>query len=127
MGMCHRTPVTQNFNIQIVADLYKAATGIEISPKELRQAGERIWNLQRAFNQREGAGRIDDMPPWRSLHESIAVGDKEFPPVTEDKTKKLLDEYYEERGWNVKEGRLTREILDELDLSDVAVDLGYRR
>jgi aldehyde:ferredoxin oxidoreductase len=37
---------------------------------------------------------------------------------------KLLEEYYEERGWNIKEGRLTKEKLQELGLGDVASDLG---
>ncbi|MGD9040355.1 MAG: aldehyde ferredoxin oxidoreductase C-terminal domain-containing protein, partial [Desulfobacteraceae bacterium] len=125
MGMCHRTPVTQHFNLQIITDLYKAATGIDISAAEVRQSGERIWNLQRAFNEREGADRKADMPPWRTLNEPITIGDKEYPPVAEDKANKLLDEYYEERGWNIKDGRLTKEKLDELGLSDVASDLGY--
>jgi len=124
-GMCHRTPVTQHFNLQTITDLYKAATGMDVSPSELREAGERIWNLQRAFNEREGADRKADMPPWRTLNEPITIGDKEYAPVTEDKAKKLLDEYYEERGWNIKDGRLTKEKLDELGLSDVASDLGY--
>jgi len=124
MGMCHRTPVTQHFDLQTITDLYRAATGIEISPTELRQAGERIWNLQRAFNQREGAARKYDMPPLRALNEPIKIGDKEYPPITEDRANKILDEYYEERGWNIKEGSLTKEKLDELGLADVASDLG---
>ena len=124
MGLCHRTPVTQHFDLQSITDLYQAATGIEISPDELRKAGERIWNLQRAFNQREGADKKDDMPPWRVLNESIKIGDKEYPPLTEDRANKLLEEYYEERGWNIKDGSLTREKLQELGLGDVASDLG---
>jgi aldehyde:ferredoxin oxidoreductase len=124
-GMCHRTPVTQHFNLQIITDLYKAATGIDISPAELRQSGERIWNLQRAFNEREGADRKADMPPWRTLNEPITIGDKEYAPVTREKANRLLDEYYEERGWNIRDGRITKEKLDELGLSDVASDLGH--
>ena len=124
MGLCHRTPVTQHFDLQSITDLYKAATGIEIGPGELRQAGERIWNLQRAFNQREGADKKDDMPPWRVLNEPIKIGDKEYPPLTEDRANRLLEEYYEERGWNTNDGRLTREKLQELGLGDVASDLG---
>lgn len=124
LGMCHRTPVTQHFNLRIVTDLYRAATGIEVSPADLRQAGERIWNLQRAFNQREGADRNDDMPPWRVLHEPIKIGDQEYPPITVEKAAKLLDEYYEERGWEPKDGGLTKVKLEELGLGDVAVDLG---
>jgi aldehyde:ferredoxin oxidoreductase len=125
MGMCHRTPVTQHFNLQIITDLFRAATGIDMSPDELREAGERIWNLERAFNEREGAARKEDMPPWRVLNEPIKIGDKEFPGIGEEGANKLLDEYYEERGWNIKEGRLSREKLEELGLADVASDLGY--
>jgi len=125
MGMCHRTPVTQHFNLQIITDLFRAATGMDIEPHKLREAGERIWNLQRAVNEREGADRKDDMPPWRTLNESIRIGDKEFPGITEDRANKLLNEYYEERGWNIKEGRLRREKLQELGLEGVASDLGY--
>jgi aldehyde:ferredoxin oxidoreductase len=101
MGLCHRTPVTQHFDLQIITDLYQAATGMEISPGELRH-----------------------MPPWRVLNESIKIGDKEYPPLTEDRAKKLLEEYYEERGWNIEDGRLTKEKLQELGLGDVASDLG---
>jgi aldehyde:ferredoxin oxidoreductase len=125
MGMCHRTPVTQQFNLQIITDLFRAATGIDMSPDELREAGERIWNLQRAFNERERAAREEDMPPWRVLNEPIKVGENEFSGIGEDGANKLLDEYYEERGWNIKEGRLSREKLEELGLADVASDLGY--
>jgi aldehyde:ferredoxin oxidoreductase len=35
----------------------------------------------------------------------------------------MLDEYYEERGWDIKTGIPTREKLEELDLGDVAEDL----
>jgi aldehyde:ferredoxin oxidoreductase len=125
MGMCHRTPVTQHFNLQIITDLYRAATGMDMSPAELRQAGERIWNLQRAFNEREGAARKEDLPPWRVLNEPIGIGDKEFQGIGEARANKLLDQYYEERGWNVKEGKLSKEKLIELGLADVASDLGY--
>jgi aldehyde:ferredoxin oxidoreductase len=65
------------------------------------------------------------MPPWRVLNEPIKIGDKEFPGIGEEGANKLLDEYYEERGWNIKEGRLSREKLEELGLADVASDLGY--
>ena len=125
MGMCHRTPVTQHFNLKIASDLFRAVTGIDLSAEELRKAGERIWNLQRAFNQREGADRKDDMPPWKVLNESINIGDKELPPLSLDRFNTLLDDYYEERGWNIKDGRLTKEKLNELGLANVSKDLGY--
>jgi aldehyde:ferredoxin oxidoreductase len=125
MGLCHRTPVTQHFDLQIITDLYRALTGIDSSPRELMEAGERIWNLQRAFNQREGPGKADDMPPPRVLHDSIKIGDKEFPGIGEDRANELLSEYYDERGWNAEDGKLTKTKLDELGLGEVASDLEY--
>ena len=89
------------------------------------EAGERIWNLQRAFNQREGAGKDDDMPPPRVLHDSIKIGEKEFLGIGEERANELLSEYYDERGWNTEDGKLTKTKLDELGLEDVASDLGY--
>ena len=124
MGMCSRTPVTQQFNLEAITDLFRAATGIDMSPTELREAGERIWNLQRAFNEREGADKKGDMPPWRILNEPIKIGDKEHPPLPEERANELLEEYYDERGWNTQDGRLTKEKLEELGLGDVASDLG---
>jgi aldehyde:ferredoxin oxidoreductase len=125
MGMCHRTPVTQHFNLQIVTDLFRATTGIDITPSEMREAGERIWNLQRAFNQREGADRKDDMPPWRAMNEPIKIGDKEFSGIGEERAEKLLDEYYEERGWN-RDGTISDQKLAELRLKSVIDDLRRR-
>lgn len=124
MGMCHRTPITQHFDLQTITDLYCSVTGIRMSADELRQAGERIWNLQRAFNQREGADRMDDMPPLRALNEPIIVGDNEFPPMTAKRINKLLDEYYDERGWNIKDGKISKKKAEELSLEYAYQDLG---
>ncbi len=47
------------------AQLYTLATGVPMSAAELRQAGERINNLKKAFNIREGWQRADDWLPPR--------------------------------------------------------------
>ncbi len=46
-----------------LADFYSAVTGIEVTPAELKTAGERSFNLLRALNVREGFSRKDDAPP----------------------------------------------------------------
>jgi aldehyde:ferredoxin oxidoreductase len=97
------------------------ATGMKLDVAELKRIGERIYNLQRCFNVREGIGRKDDTQPKRILTESgskRATGHSGGP--IQDP---MLDEYYGLRGWDKKTGWPTRAKLEELDLKDVADSL----
>jgi hypothetical protein len=47
-------------------------------------------------------------------------------PLTRQDCEKLLDDYYEERGWDVKTGIPREKTLVELGLDDVAQDLRRR-
>ncbi len=103
-----------------LAALYTAVTGIEISGEELRQAGERINNLGRLINIREGLTRKDDSLPWKVMHVPIPdEGPSKGSHVTQEELDMLLDDYYEVRGWD-KEGIPTPEKLKELDMEDLA-------
>jgi len=103
-----------------MAKYYTLATGIEISSEELRQAGERINNLARLINIREGKGtrEYDTLPPKimsvpvpdEGVAKGAFVNQKEFDIG--------LDDYYETRGWT-KEGIPTIEKLKELGLNDL--------
>ena len=127
MGFCNRPPIAQNFTLETLAELYSATTGIEISPAELLKAGERIFNMHRAFNAREGARRRDDMPPRRTLSESLVISGKEIPPLSEGLVNRLLDEYYDEREWDKESGIATKQKLVSLGLDSVAEDLAKIR
>jgi aldehyde:ferredoxin oxidoreductase len=102
------------------AKLYEYATGIEMSPDQLQKAGERIWNLEKAFNVREGMTRKDDNLPERFLKEPLKEGGSAGNLVN---LEPMLDEYYEARGWDVATGIPKREKLVELGLEYVANDL----
>ena len=95
-----------------MAELFSAAVGIEISARELLEAGERINNLERLFNIREGFTRSDDTLPRRFLQEPIL--DNTGNPQTVD-IERLLDMYYLARGWD-PEGHPLAETLDKLGL-----------
>jgi aldehyde:ferredoxin oxidoreductase len=109
----------------IPLDLYSAmliaATGVEaFKPDYIMRVGERIWNLERVFNVREGFSRKDDVLPERILketHKKGPIAEKLYPSLDE-----LLDKYYEERGWD-KNGIPTREKLEELNLKEVADEM----
>ena len=93
------------------AAMLRAVTGWDVTVDELERAGERIVNLERLFNVREGVRRGDDRLPWRVMHEPIPDGPSAgmyCPPAELDA---MLDEYYRLRGWDVEgvptAGRLT--------------------
>jgi aldehyde:ferredoxin oxidoreductase len=103
-----------------LAALYTAVTGIEMSGEELRLAGERINNLGRLINIREGLTRKDDSLPWKVMHVPIPdEGPSKGSHVSQEELDLLLDDYYEVRGWN-KEGIPTLEKLKELGMEDLA-------
>jgi aldehyde:ferredoxin oxidoreductase len=80
--------------------MVRAVTGWDVTVEELERIGERIVNLERMFNVREGVGRGDDVLPWRVMHEPIPEGPSAgmyCPPAELDA---MLDEYYRLRGWD---------------------------
>ncbi len=74
-----------------------AVTGIPYATGELIQAGERVWNLERLYNLREGFSKNDDTLPPRLLNEPVADGpSKGWVSHLEP----MLKEYYRTRGWD---------------------------
>jgi aldehyde:ferredoxin oxidoreductase len=128
LGGCDRTPITPAYNLSVLCRLLRLTTGMEFSPAELRNIGERIWNVHRMFNVREGASRADDLPPYKWIHEDLRLAEENiFPPVPETTIQALLNEYYEERGWDVATGNPTVEKLKILGLEKEARDLERSR
>ena len=93
-----------------------AATGWDISVKELEHIGERIWNLERLFNAREGMRREDDFPPRRLLEEPITTGPAQGERLDRKRYEQMLTEYYRLRGWDPDTGIPTSEKCRELGL-----------
>jgi len=79
------------------AALVSAATGWEMDGNEALKAGERIWNLERLFNLRDGFSKADDTLPERLLKEPMPEGPNKGAV---HRLGELLPEYYEIRGWD---------------------------
>jgi len=105
---------------QNTAALMQAVTGLTFTPDEVYKVGERINNLARAFNVREGFTRDDDTLPSRLLTEPLKGGASKGHLVSKDDLDTMLDEYYTARGWGTKTGKPSREKLVELGLGYVA-------
>jgi aldehyde:ferredoxin oxidoreductase len=95
-------------------EVINAVTGWDITPQELMEVSERIWNMEKMFNVREGVGREGDMPPY-IFFEPIKEGARKGLRLEPDKWEKLLDEYYELHGWD-KNGTPTPQTLKRLGL-----------
>jgi len=103
-----------------LAKYYTLVTGIEMTPEELERTGERINNLGRLFNIREGFTRKDDHLPPKIMSTPIpddTVSKGSY--ITQEELDLMLDDYYATRGWT-KEGVPTLKKLKELELEDLA-------
>ena len=105
------------------AEVIEAVTGLRMPASEVRCVGERIVNIERAFNVREGIRRRDDTLPRRFREETLPEGPSKGTIFEQEP---MLDEYYAERGWDPETGIPTRETLERLGLGYVASELMER-
>ncbi len=82
------------------ARMVSAVTGWDMTTEELERVGERVINLERLFNVREGVRRQDDALPWRVMHEPIPDGPSAGAYCPPDELGLMLDRYYALRGWD---------------------------
>jgi len=113
--------------VELATRFYNACNGTKLSEEEMLQAGERAFNIEKAFNAREGAGREKDLIPERFFKEALAGGGPSHGAVVDrGKFDLILDEYYQARGWNERTGLQKRKTLEKLGLKDIAEDLANR-
>jgi aldehyde:ferredoxin oxidoreductase len=80
--------------------LMKHVWGREVAQEELEKVGERVWNLGRIFNLREGLTAKDDRVPRRFLTEPFKKGASAGWVIGEEAFAASLAEYYRLRGWD---------------------------
>lgn len=107
---------------KLIGDLLTATTGWSYSEDEMWQLGERLNNICRMFNVRDGFSRKEDTLPERIMTEPIKYGVSKGELISQADLDFMLDEYYEARNWT-KNGIPTPEKLEELGLEDTIGDL----
>lgn len=110
-GLCV-FPMGAGWQFDDYRELLNAACGRDWSKDDLRQIGERIWNLERRFNERAGFTGADDTLPKRLLETPAPSGTAKGKVCELDK---MLKEYYELRGWN-PDGSIPDELLQKLQI-----------
>ena len=109
-GLCLFT--TFAWGMDNIAPQIDAACEGDWSVEGCLEAGERIWNMERIFNQAAGFTADDDKLPKRLLKEAIKSGPTEGQV---SRLGEMLPKYYEIRGWNPK-GEVTAETRERLSL-----------
>jgi aldehyde:ferredoxin oxidoreductase len=100
-GLCIFT--TFAWGLQDLAPQMQGACDEAYTIEELAKIGERIWNMEREFNNRAGFTAKDDSLPPRLLNEPCKSGPAKGKV---NELAKMMPKYYEVRGWD-PEGRPT--------------------
>jgi aldehyde:ferredoxin oxidoreductase len=114
------------FGLELIGSMLVAAVG---EPKfgsadYLWHVGEKVYNLERCFNIRDGFSRKDDTLPKRMYTEPLIGGIRDGEIIR--KPDVIIDEYYEARGWD-KNGIPTKATLKRLGLEEVDKDIAKSR
>ncbi len=109
-GLCIFT--TFAWGLADLAPQLQGAIGDEFTTEELAHIGERIWNLEREFNNRAGFTAKDDSLPKRLLTEGVNSGPAKGKV---NMLAEMMPKYYAARGWD-SEGRPTADTRARLGL-----------
>jgi aldehyde:ferredoxin oxidoreductase len=112
--------VELNIDRTLYEPVLEAITGIHRTWADLEKVGERIWNLTRLYWARENEGfdRGWDMPSPRFYEEPPKSGATKGQITKVEDVNRLLDIYYEQRGWK-PDGLPKPETIENLGLKSV--------
>ena len=131
LGICwfasHRASpqLIEKYNFRTCAELIGAATGMEITEKELIGIAERILTLEKSINILAGIERKDEYPPKR-FFEPIPGGHSKGMSLDRKELDKLLKRHAVLHDWDPETGIPQRTALEIMGLEDVADKLSCR-
>jgi len=102
-------------SLDVYSEYFHGVTGERLTTDDFQTIADRIENLVRMYNVREGFSREDDTLPYRTLHEPLPDGPGTGQCIGEENLNKMLDEYYQVRGWD-NAGVPTEETVKKYDL-----------
>ncbi|WP_342430222.1 aldehyde ferredoxin oxidoreductase family protein [Neobacillus sp. FSL H8-0543] len=111
MNICKFSSFSEN--AEHYAEQYSSMTGVPMTADDVMKAGERIYNLERYYNNLAGFNKEEDDFLPKRFTEEPASGNSTGSVSRMDI---MLDDYYQVRGW--KNGVVTEEKLRELGIID---------
>jgi len=128
LTVCRLPWIELGFELEWYTKFLHAATGVEITWKDLNVVADRIYTLIRCFWVREFGknwSREMDVPPVRWFREPLTKGPMKGAKLDRAKYDVMLSKYYRKRGWDGR-GIPTKTTLKKLGLEDVAGQLRRR-
>jgi aldehyde:ferredoxin oxidoreductase len=120
LGVCAFATTAQYWvDEQDLADLFSCCTGLDIGPREVMEAGQRIITMERVFNAALGYTRKDDVLPYRLMHGKQAGALHPQATNSAEMLDTMKDDYYRLHQWDPGTGLPTRESLGRLGLSEL--------
>ncbi|MFC1950755.1 aldehyde ferredoxin oxidoreductase C-terminal domain-containing protein, partial [Chloroflexota bacterium] len=117
IGVCrYITPWTITPYLERWAKLFSLATGRDTTEDELLFAAQRTKVLERAFNVIKGIRKKDDTLPKRMFETEVSGGPYKGEKLDKKKFDKMIDEYYQLRGWD-EDGVPKEETFKKFSLS----------
>jgi len=107
----------------MATQVFNLVTGKDWDLNHLLKVSERVRNLERMFDVRQGLRRKDDSLPKKFFDEPLKSGPYKGEVLDREKFEQMKDEYYDIRGWDKETGIPTKEKLVELNLADVAEEV----
>ncbi|RDU37759.1 aldehyde ferredoxin oxidoreductase [Neobacillus piezotolerans] len=117
MNICKFSSFSEN--AEHYAEQYSTMTGIPMTAEDVMLAGERIYNLERYYNNLAGFNRREDDFLPKRFTEEPATGNSAGSVSRMDI---MLDEYYQVRGW--ENGVVPEQKLRELGILPAAAEPG---
>ncbi|MFC2005883.1 aldehyde ferredoxin oxidoreductase N-terminal domain-containing protein [Chloroflexota bacterium] len=99
------------------AKMYSAVTGIDMTHDEMVEAMNPIFNIERCIHVREGRRREHDVYP------DLVYNLDSWKWTSKEEFNKVMDEYYEARGWDIETGIPRKSTLEKLGLKKIADEM----
>lgn len=117
-GVCLFAAMDNAYEEPIISML-SAITGVDYDKSTFLKTGERVFNLEKMFNYREGFRREDDWLPDRFFEDAFTVGPKKGAVLDRTKFRDMLTQYYKNRGWDPETTKPSDSKLKELGLDNL--------
>ncbi len=121
LSVCRLPWIELGFELDWYTKFLHAATGLEMTWRDLRFIADRIYTLIRSFWIREFSAdwtRNMDLPPQRWFKESLSKGPLKGAKLDSTRFDAMLSDYYHKRGWDER-GIPTRSTLNNLGLTKI--------
>lgn len=119
MGLC-AFPTTAQFwvNEFDMAELFSAASGIEMTGEDILKAGQRTILLERMCVATMGFDRDFDKLPYRLMNEEMKNAKHPHPINSSEMLEPMKDKYYSLHGWDIEHGWPTEETIQAMGLAE---------